>query len=77
MTRDAKAPAPVLVGLPCGKPSAWHSGAHVFPPEPWRDAAGSVVVSSQLRVCRGIARLRLAPRQGGCPAARVAATRFT
>lgn len=37
MTRNAKAPAPVLVGLPCGRPSAWHSGTHVFPPEQhWR-----------------------------------------
>lgn len=37
MTRNAKVPAPVLVGLPCGRPSAWHSGTHVFPPEQhWR-----------------------------------------
>ncbi len=36
MTRNAKAPAPVLVGLPCGTPSAWHSGARVFPPEQHR-----------------------------------------
>lgn len=37
MSRNAKAPAPVLVGLPCGTPSAWHSGTHAFPPEQhWR-----------------------------------------
>ena len=36
MTRNAKAPAPVLVDLPCGTSSAWHSGTHVFPPEQHR-----------------------------------------
>lgn len=36
MTRNAKVPAPVLVGLPCGTPSAWHSGTYVFPPEQYR-----------------------------------------
>ena len=38
---------------------------------------GAVVVSLQLRAGRDIARLRLAPKRGGCPAARVAATRLT
>ena len=36
MTTYAKAPAPVLVDLPCGTSSAWHSGTHVFPPEQHR-----------------------------------------
>lgn len=36
MAKNAKTPAPVLVDLPGGRSSAWHSGIYVFPPEQHR-----------------------------------------
>lgn len=47
MASNAKAPAPVLVDLPCGMSSAWHSGTHVFPPEQHRRTPSSLATGVQ------------------------------